>query len=44
MSQRKFLQKMGSIKCNSLDALDEYWGEEYEQDYASDKHAQEVEA
>ena len=42
MSQRKFLQKMGSI--DSLDALDEYWSEEYEQNYVSDKHAQEAKA
>lgn len=44
MFPRKFLQKMESIKCNSLNALEEYWGEEYEQNYVSDKHAQEVEA
>ena len=41
MSQRL---GVGSIKCNSLDALDEYWAEEYEQNYVSDKHIQEVEA
>lgn len=41
MSQRL---GVGSIKCNSLDALEEYWGEEYEQNYVSDKHIQEAEA